>query len=867
MIVNKLYWSKYRPKKIEAMILLPRIQKEILNKQGELQLSSNYLFVGSPGLGKTSLAKIIAPEGALHVNASYNSSIDDLRDQVTEYCKTGDIFGKSSVDGYKIVFLDEFDGVSQKYQDALRGFIEDFESRVRFIATCCTKDTKVYTKYGYQLIQNIKNEKLYTHIYNNFQENKQIIINDVDHTIKFKTLHKFEIEVTPTHQFLNNNKWYEANELNILDNIDIDLKPIYGNNFRIEKYYNNNFIDIKKFIIYLKQNGLYFRHEIDKIKNDKILKLNKTDYIIFKKLKKYKNDKQIKNRTKYFSFDEIFKICESHNRGSVYTKNMINRFLNIGILLKHKNFYYFSNKSKAIKCLENYVNNYIKRKYYNKNIESVKKIIKSSIFSIEDILDKLDNVLNIKNNELDKISALGRILGMLYGDGHLNNTTMFFAAFNDTVLEKVKDDLNLLFDDNTEYNFYQNGKHSKGRALNVYGKHKVLLFNFLGCPIGNKVVCNNLEIPNKCYKHKHFFRTFIQGIFDCEMNTYRFDKNNKTLKNLVFRQHTSNINYKFHNQIIKLLKKYFNIDAKTYIKDKYIDKTNFIDKSKIKKYLSTITINNNENILKYMENIGNYYENKNIRYDIYGYLLYKRGQIGYNFLTFNEWKYKYYKNDGIIFDVIKNISILKKKYKRKVYDCSLNDVHSYNTNGFISHNCNNIGKISDAMKSRFTVIDFNPQNREEEQYLREQYIERVNLVVEKNNININQQQIESIIDINFPDLRSVMNALQRIEHLGEFTQDVNQSINVDLFNIVFAAIDTEKTYNWVISNFGDNVEYLLRLCGRPLCEYIINNKKEYISKLPQLLKITTQSMANLSLVSDPLVLAVSTIYEIQLIFK
>lgn len=135
-LVKKLYWQKYRPKNIDAMILLPRIQKQILNPEGEIVITNNLLFAGSPGTGKTSLVKIIVPKGALCVNASYNSSVEDLKDTVIEYCKTGDIFGDNTIDGYKIVWLEEFDGVSAKYQEALRSFMEEFSDRVRFIATC-----------------------------------------------------------------------------------------------------------------------------------------------------------------------------------------------------------------------------------------------------------------------------------------------------------------------------------------------------------------------------------------------------------------------------------------------------------------------------------------------------------------------------------------------------------------------------------------------------------------------------------------------------------------------------------------------------------------------------------------------------------
>lgn len=135
MIIKKLYWMKYRPKSVEAMILLPRIQRQLLDDDNNIVLTNNILLTGTPGTGKSSMASVIVPDGALKVNASYNSSVEDLKDTVMDYCRVADIFGNSSVDGYKIVWLDEFDGVSAKYQEALRGFIEEYSDRIRFIAT------------------------------------------------------------------------------------------------------------------------------------------------------------------------------------------------------------------------------------------------------------------------------------------------------------------------------------------------------------------------------------------------------------------------------------------------------------------------------------------------------------------------------------------------------------------------------------------------------------------------------------------------------------------------------------------------------------------------------------------------------------
>ena len=54
-----------------------------------------------------------------------------------------------------------------------------------------------------------------------------------------------------------------------------------------------------------------------------------------------------------------------------------------------------------------------------------------------------------------------------------------------------------------------------------------------------------------------------------------------------------------------------------------------------------------------------------------------------------------------------------------------------------------------------------PENEKEANYLRQEYFERCTLIKEKNNLNISDEQIKSLININFPDLRSVFNTLQR----------------------------------------------------------------------------------------------------------
>jgi DNA polymerase III delta prime subunit len=127
-MIEKLIWEKYRPQNFKELILFPRIQRKI--KQG---LNSSIIISGPFGTGKTSLARLLTKDkNVLYKNTSLNTSIEVLRGDIQDFVDSiGDIF--SNDDGYRYVFLDEFEEASPQYQNALKAFIEEYSNRVKFI--------------------------------------------------------------------------------------------------------------------------------------------------------------------------------------------------------------------------------------------------------------------------------------------------------------------------------------------------------------------------------------------------------------------------------------------------------------------------------------------------------------------------------------------------------------------------------------------------------------------------------------------------------------------------------------------------------------------------------------------------------------
>lgn len=133
--IKQVWVEKYRPKSVEEVIVSNSRDREKFDSYVKTGEFPNLLLFGGPGTGKSSMSLAlirslgVEKTDVLKINCS-DEKIEAMRDKVKNFAMTMPQ-GK-----FKVVRLEELDGIGQEAQKLLRDLIEVSAGSCRFIATC-----------------------------------------------------------------------------------------------------------------------------------------------------------------------------------------------------------------------------------------------------------------------------------------------------------------------------------------------------------------------------------------------------------------------------------------------------------------------------------------------------------------------------------------------------------------------------------------------------------------------------------------------------------------------------------------------------------------------------------------------------------
>lgn len=182
---HDLWVEKYRPNKLDDYVWRDEKQREQMDELLHKGNLPHLLFSGSPGIGKTTLAKTLLhelnvdPADILELNGSTENRIEIIREKITNFVSLQG-FG-----GIRYVLYDEADYLTAASQAGLRNLMETYSKGARFILTA---------NYPHKIIPALKSRTQHYHFH---ELNKEAFIIRAA-TILAEESIEFEIEVLET---------------------------------------------------------------------------------------------------------------------------------------------------------------------------------------------------------------------------------------------------------------------------------------------------------------------------------------------------------------------------------------------------------------------------------------------------------------------------------------------------------------------------------------------------------------------------------------------------------------------------------------------------------------------------------------------
>lgn len=757
----------------------------------------------------------------LELNASDERGINVIREKVKEFARTKPIGGPS----FKIIFLDEADALTQDAQQALRRTMEMFSNNVRFILSCITGDTKIYTPderevrikdfmkhFEEGLLKEVTNRTGRDTVIAAMAFNSKII----GHPVFRLTLESGRVvEATADHMFLTPEGWVQTYDLK--EGSEVLVRPtLEGTPYEEDP---RPIIDLHEFYNFLekieREHGLKSLGEAKSFRE--LLTMGKEKILARAlELKAEMESGLTKREAEVLAL--IF--AEWMTRKELQKKVRLSRVRLNQLLqsLERKGYI-----ERRIEGKEQFIRK-VRDGRPIRNAMDVKKILEEE-FGVEisytmarkllagemggiayNVLREVKEKWLVRYDD-ERAGILARILGFLIGDGHLAKgwRRIWFNSSREE-LEALAEDLKRLGLKPSEIIERETsseirGRPVKGRIHMLYVDSSAFhaLMRFWGVEVGNKTV-KGYAVPDWIKEGNLFVkREFLRGLFGADGTKPSGERYNFNGIKLEMRTSVESLEKttEFFNDVAELLRE-FDVDSKVIVspaekKDRFI--------------VRLVVTPNDANYIRFLTRVGYAYFK-----DAYARLVgeYLRIKLTYkefllpevaekamelaratnptqaarvlgvkrdfvvnrlrgislgltrDFMTFEKFVRERVFEGYVVERIIKK----EKLGYLDVYDVTCARDHSFISNGLVSHNCNYSSKIIEPIQSRCAIFRFRPLKDED-------VAKRLKYIVENEGLELTEEGLQAILYVAEGDLRRAINVLQAAAALDTRITDEN----------------------------------------------------------------------------------------------
>ena len=183
--------------------------------------------------------------------------------------------------------------------------------------------------------------------------------------------------------------------------------------------------------------------------------------------------------------------------------------------------------------------------------------------------------------------------------------------------------------------------------------------------------------------------------------------------------------------------------------------------------------------------------------------------------------------------------------------------------------CNKFDKIPSFIQSRFNCIPVYPINNQESDSLMAGYCQYVGAILNKLQINYEEDVLKEFVKTSFPDMRSILNTIQSLYLQGAHELDRESLIKTfdcsDLFEKIMTCTDPVENYKFIMENYSSSPDEAMMAISQEFVEFLRKTYPDYSAKIPYIIITIAEYLAQLSTSPDRVIVLLACCFKLQTI--